>query len=114
MAKPSVDLLQGTLDVLILKTLSWGPMHGYGITRSIQRITDDVLRIEEGSMYPALYRMENRSLVKAEWAVTENNRRAKYYKLTAAGRKRLAEESATWSLFSEAVARVLRATAQPG
>lgn len=113
MDKPSVELLQGTLDVLILKTLSWGPMHGYGITRWIQRITDDVLRIEEGSMYPALYRMENRGLVRAEWAITENKRRAKYYRLTAAGRKRLAEDSATWSLFSEAVARVLRATEQP-
>jgi PadR family transcriptional regulator, regulatory protein PadR len=113
-AKPSVDLLQGTLDVLILKTLSWGPLHGYGITRRIQRITDDVLKIEEGSMYPALYRMENRGLVKAGWAVTENKRRAKYYRLTAAGRRRLAEDSATWSLFSEAVARVLGATEQPG
>jgi len=112
--KPSVELLQGTLDVLILKTLSWGPMHGYGITRWIQRITDDVLRIEEGSMYPALYRMENRGLVKAEWAITENKRRAKYYRLTAAGRKRLAQESATWSLFSEAVGQVLRATEEPG
>jgi transcriptional regulator len=112
--KPSVELLQGTLDVLILKTLSWGPMHGYGITRWIQRLTDDVLRIEEGSMYPALYRMENRGLVKADWAITENKRRAKYYRLTAAGRKRLVQDSATWSLFSEAVARVLRATEQPG
>ena len=114
MVKPSVELLQGTLDVLILKTLSWGPMHGYGITRWIQRITDDVLRIEEGSMYPALYRMENRGFIKADWAITENNRRAKYYRLTAAGRRRLAEDSATWSLFSEAVGRVLRATEQPG
>jgi PadR family transcriptional regulator PadR len=112
--KPSVELLQGTLDVLILKTLSWGPMHGYGITRWIQRITDDVLRIEEGSMYPALYRMENRGFVKADWAITENKRRAKYYRLTAAGRKRLAEDSATWSLFSQAVFQVLRATEQPG
>ncbi len=114
MVKPSVELLQGTLDVLILKTLSWGPMHGYGITRWIQRTTDDVFRVEEGSMYPALYRMENRGLVKADWAITENKRRAKYYRLTAAGRKRLAEDSATWSVFSHAVGRVLRATGQPG
>ncbi len=109
MAKPTIVLLQGTLDVLILKTLSWGPMHGYGITRWIQHVTDDVLQIEEGSMYPALYRMEDRGLVKADWGVTENNRRAKYYRLTAAGRKRLAEESASWSVFSLAVGKVLHA-----
>ncbi|MDQ6828460.1 MAG: PadR family transcriptional regulator [Gemmatimonadota bacterium] len=112
MPKPTVELLQGTLDVLILKTLSWGPMHGYGATRWIQQTTDDVLRIEEGSMYPALYRMENRGLVKAEWGITENNRRAKYYRLTPAGRKRLAQEAETWSVFSVAVGKVLHATAQ--
>ncbi len=111
MAKPTVELLQGTLDVLILKTLSWRPMHGYGVTRWIQQTTDDVLKIEEGSMYPALYRMENRGLVKAEWGITENNRRAKYYRLTAAGRKRLAAEEETWSVFSAAVGKVLHAAA---
>ncbi|MEP6692735.1 MAG: PadR family transcriptional regulator [Gemmatimonadaceae bacterium] len=110
MAKPNVELLQGTLDVLILKTLSWKPMHGYGVARWLQQTTSEVLRVEEGSLYPALYRMENRGLVKAEWGITENNRRAKYYRLTAAGRRRLHEEIATWGLFSHAVGQVLRAT----
>src|ERR1043165_2568569 len=85
-----VTLMQGSLDILLLKTLSWGPMHGFGIARWIQRITDDALQLEEGTLYPALYRMENRGWVKAEWGITENNRRAKYYRLTAAGRRQRA------------------------
>ncbi len=109
MPKPNVELLQGTLDVLILKALTWRPMHGYGIAGWLQQTTSDVLRVEEGSLYPALYRMENRGLVKAMWGITENNRRAKYYRLTAAGRKRLAEEIATWGRFSHAVSSVLTA-----
>jgi PadR family transcriptional regulator PadR len=109
----SVALLQGSLDLVVLKTLTWQPMHGFGIARWIQRLTDDVLQVEEGSLYPALYRLENRGLIKAEWALTENNRRAKYYRLTAAGRKKLAEEAATWHRFTTAIAKVLQATEQP-
>jgi len=108
----TVDLLQGTLDVLVLKTLSWGPMHGYGVARWIQRVTGDVLRIEEGSLYPALHRMERRGWVAAEWGLSENNRRAKYYRLTAAGRRQLAAESTSWSTFAGAVYKVLATTTQ--
>ena len=114
MSASSVTLLQGSLDVLVLKTLSWGPMHGFGIARWIQRLTDDAMQIEEGTLYPALYRMENRGWVKAEWGVTENNRRAKYYRLTAAGRRQLAAESESWLRFATAMGKVLRATTQPG
>src|ERR1700759_3545381 len=93
MGRDTVDLLQGTLDLIVLKALSWGAMHGFGLARWIQRTTDDVLQVEEGSLYPALYRMENRGWIKAEWALTENGRRAKYYKLTAAGKRQLETES---------------------
>lgn len=109
----SVALLQGTLDVIVLKTLSWGPMHGFGIARWIQQTTDDVLRVEEGSLYPALYRMENRGWVRAHWRMTDNNRRAKYYSLTAAGRRQLTAQTDTWSAFSGAMARIMSATRQP-
>src|SRR5205814_5301347 len=91
------DLVQGTLDMLILKTLTRGAMHGYAIAEFIQQTSDDVLRVEEGALYPALHRLELRGLLAAEWGVSENKRRAKYYKLTAAGRKHLAEESANWN-----------------
>jgi transcriptional regulator len=107
---PAVDLLQGTLDVLILKTLSWGAMHGYGIARWLQQVTDDVLRIEEGSLYPALHRMERRGWIESEWGLSENNRRAKYYRLTSEGRRQLRAESTAWAAFSHAVSRVLAAT----
>ena len=110
MAAANIDLLQGTLDVLILKTLSWGPMHGYAIARWLQRVTDDVLSIEEGSLYPALHRMERRRWIESEWGLSENNRRAKYYKLTTEGRRQLRAESSTWSMFSEAVSKVLTTT----
>jgi len=113
MSRSSVELLQGSLDVLVLKTLSWGPMHGFGIARWLRQLTDDALQVEEGSLYPALYRMEHRGWIKAEWRVTENNRRAKYYKLTAAGRRQFAEESGSWLKFASTMARVLRATEQP-
>lgn len=113
MPDSSIALLQGSLDLLVLKTLTWQPMHGFGIARWIQRLTDDALQVEEGSLYPALYRLENRGLVKAEWALTENKRRAKYYRLTAAGRKRLAEEAETWRRFSTAIGKVLQADQQP-
>lgn len=113
MTQSPVALLQGTLDVIVLKTLSWGPMHGYGIARWIQQVTDDVLRVEEGSLYPALYRMETRGWVKADWGVTENNRRAKYYRLTAAGRRQLTEQANTWAVFSLALGKIMNATPQP-
>lgn len=113
MARSSIDLMQGSLDVIVLKTLSWQPMHGFGIARWIQRATDDVLQVEEGSLYPSLYRMENKGWVKAEWRITENNRRAKYYKLTAAGRRQLATEQATWDTFAEAMGKIMSAPAEP-
>jgi transcriptional regulator len=109
----NIDLLQGTLDVLILKTLSWGPMHGYGVARWLRQITDDVLQVEEGSLYPALHRMERRGWIASEWGLSVNNRRAKFYRLTADGRKQLRAESSTWSLFALAVGKVLGATTAP-
>jgi PadR family transcriptional regulator, regulatory protein PadR len=113
MAASNVDVLQGTLDVLVLKTLSWGPMHGYGVARWLQQITGDVLRIEEGSLYPALHRMERRGWIASEWGLSENNRRAKYYKLTTSGRRQLRVESSSWSVFAQAVSKVLTATTAP-
>jgi len=110
MARSQVDLLQGTLDLIVLKTLSWGSMHGFGIARWIQRTTGDVLQVEEGSLYPALYRMENRGWIKAQWALTENGRRAKYYKLTAAGRKHLQAEVMRWTRYTLAVSAALNAS----
>ena len=108
MPESSVALLQGSLDLLVLKTLTWQPMHGFGIARWIQRLTDDALQVEEGSLYPALYRLENRGLIKAEWALTENNRRAKYYRLTKAGRRAVGEEAASWRRYVEAVELILQ------
>ena len=102
-----VELLQGTLDLLILKTLSWGPTHGYGVARWIQQTTEDVLRVEEGSLYPALHRLERHGAVASEWGPSENNRRARWYRLTPAGEQRLRAELATWSTFTGAVAKVL-------
>src|SRR4030095_16717540 len=92
MTKDNLELLKGTLDMLILKTLVLGPMHGYGVARQIQLVSDDLLQVEEGSLYPALYRMEQRGLVKSQWGVSDNKRRAKYYKLTRAGRRYLLAE----------------------
>ena len=108
MAKPKPDVLQGTLDLLVLKTLVRGPMHGYGITLHIQRVSKDVLRVEEGSLYPALHRMEQEGWIRAEWGVSENNRRARYYRLTEAGRKQLVAEEKNWARLIEAVATVLQ------
>jgi PadR family transcriptional regulator PadR len=103
------DRLQGTLDLLVLKTLvSRGRMHGYGITLHIQQISEETLRIEEGSLYPALHRMTQSGWLKAEWGASENNRRARYYTVTAAGRKQLQEEQEHWAELTEAVSRVLR------
>src|SRR4026207_749810 len=96
MATSKSELLQGTLDLLILKTLTAGPMHGYGIVQHLQQRSDDVLVVEEGSLYPCLYRMAEKGWIAAEWGKSDNNRRAKYYSLTRAGRKQLAEETALW------------------
>ena len=101
------DLLQGTLGLLVLKTLALRPMHGYGITVHIQRVSNDALRVEEGSLYPALHRMEQGGWIAAEWATSENNRRARYYRLTPKGRKQLAEEEKSWERLTHAVASVL-------
>jgi PadR family transcriptional regulator PadR len=108
MLKPRNDLLQGTLALLVLKTLARGPLHGYGITLHIQMVSKDILRVEEGSLYPALHRMEQDGWVSAEWGSSENNRRARYYRLTARGRKQLAEEEKNWERLTEAVAHVLQ------
>jgi len=101
------ELLQGTLDLLILRTLSTRPLHGYAIAQRIQRRSDDVLVVEEGSLYPALYRMEEKGWITAEWGKSENNRRAKYYSLTRAGRRQLEEETALWERVCRAISMVL-------
>jgi len=108
LSKPKSDVLQGTLGLLVLKTLARGDMHGYGITLHIQQVSSDVLRVEEGSLYPALHRMEQDGWISAEWGMSENNRHARYYRLTAAGRKQLAEEEKNWSRLTQAVATVLQ------
>ena len=113
MTKTPIDLLQGTLDLLVLKTLSWGPAHGYSIARWIEQLTGQVLQVGEGSLYPALHRLEERGWVEAEWRRSENNRRAKFYRLTTLGRSRLRTEAVTWERFVDAVAKVLRASEQP-
>ena len=113
MPRPQLDLLQGTLDLLVLKTLSWGPAHGYSVARWIQELTDDVLQVGEGSLYPALHRLEEQGFIESEWRRSENNRKAKFYKMTAAGRAQLRAQSATWSQFSDAIAKVLKASGQP-
>jgi transcriptional regulator len=104
-----VELPQGTLETLILKTLSWGAMHGYGIGRWIERTSDESLTVEEGSLYPALHRMEKRGWIAPEWRQTENNRRAKYYALTDEGRRQLAAQTSRWSHLVASVGRVLQA-----
>lgn len=103
------DLLRGTLEMLILRTLTGGPKHGYGITERIQAVTEDVLKIEEGSLYPALYRMQRRGWVTSAWGRSKNNRRAKYYKLTAKGRRQLEAVTESWTHFSEAVTKAMKA-----
>ena len=109
MSRPRNDILQGTLGLLVLKCLAaQGRMHGYAITSHIQRISDDLLRVEEGSLYPALHRMEQQGWVKAEWGTTEKNREARFYSLTAAGRKQLAAEQEQWARLTDGVSRVLR------
>src|SRR5499427_6302541 len=108
-----LDLLQGTLDLIVLKSLSWGPMHGFGLARWIQHTTEDLLQVEEGSLYPALYRMENKGWIKAQWALTENGRRAKYYRLTASGRRQLDAESESWAQLTGAIGRIMDARREP-
>ena len=107
--RTTIDLLQGTLSVLILKSLSWGPAHGYGIARWIEQITDDELLVEEGSLYPALHRLQANGLVTSEWEISDTNRRVKTYTITEAGRQRLRAEISLWTRFSTAVSRALQA-----
>jgi PadR family transcriptional regulator len=108
MAKPRSDVLQGTLTLLVLKTLARGRLHGYAITSHIQRVSDELLRVEEGSLYPALHRMEQGGWIRSEWGVTETNRRARFYSLTPMGRKQLAEEVEHWGRLTAGVGAVLR------
>jgi transcriptional regulator len=105
--------LRGTLDALILKAVVWGPLHGYAITDLIRRQSDDALLLEEGTLYPALWRLENKGLLEAEWGLSENNRRAKFYRLTSEGRRHLRQEVKTWEAYAAAVAKVLSATQPP-
>ncbi len=106
MAEP-LDLLKGTLDLLVLRTLTWGPAHGYAVSRWIAERTQDVLSVDEAALYQSLHRLERRELVESEWGVSENNRRAKYYRLTPAGRRELRSESTAWRQYAAAVFRVL-------
>jgi PadR family transcriptional regulator PadR len=106
-ATPDLDLLQGTLDLLVLKTLGWGPMHGYAVARWIRETTQEDLQVEEGALYTALHRMEKRGWISAEWGLSENNRKAKYYELTAVGRRQLRSKTDTWTRYARAVFKVL-------
>jgi len=110
MTQSSSDVLQGTLDMLILKALSLEPMHGWGTAQRIQQISEDALQLNQGSLYPALHRLEQRGWIASEWGTSENNRRAKYYRLTATGRSQLESEKAMWRTFSRAVELVLAAS----
>ncbi len=113
MPKPSVEVLKGTLDVLILKTLSWGPAHGYAVSRWIRYVTEGALQIEEGALYPALHRLERKGWVESEWGVSENNHRAKYYRLTPSGVGQLRAEASSWARFAGAVSCVLNGSERP-
>ena len=108
MAVPDSELLQGTLDLLVLKSLSLQAMHGWGIAQRIHQLSRDALQVNQGSLYPALHKLERQGLIQAEWGVSENNRRAKFYSLTVAGRRKLGEEMANWERFAEAITLVLR------
>jgi transcriptional regulator len=108
--KPAGELIPGTLDMLILKTVSRGAMHGYAIAQFIQRMSDDVLKVEEGALYPALHRLEVRGWLSSTWGTSENNRRAKYYRLSALGRRELEREAASWDRVASAVTRLMQAT----
>jgi PadR family transcriptional regulator PadR len=113
MDSTKLEFLRGTLDVLILKALVWGPLHGYGITSFIRRQSDDALLVEEGTLYPALWRLENKELLEAEWGLSENNRKAKFYRLTTEGRRQLRYEVKTWDAYATAVGKVLSRTLRP-
>jgi len=112
-SKTRLELVRGTLDVLILKALVWGPLHGYAITNLILDQTDRALLVDEGTLYPALWRLENKGLLESDWGLSENNRKAKFYRLTAAGRRQLREEVKAWSAYSAAVFKMLEATKPP-
>lgn len=107
-SRDKVALVYGTLDMLILRTLAWGPTHGHGIAKSIERMSEDALRVEHGSLYPALQRLFQEGWIAAEWSVSENNQRAKYYRLTPAGRRKLSAETSRWERFVRAVTSVLQ------
>jgi transcriptional regulator len=113
MDKDQLELVRGTLDVLILKALVWGPLHGYAITSLIRRQTEEALLVEEGTLYPALWRLENKGLVEAEWGLSENNRKAKFYRLTPEGRRHLRQQTKTWEAYAVAVGKMLGATRPP-
>jgi transcriptional regulator len=113
MSRQEVDLLQGTLDMLVLKALTWGPMHGYSVLAWLRDTTDGDLRIEDAALYPALHRMEARGLIESEWGLSENNRKAKFYRLTTRGRRELRSEAATWSRYVSVIAKVMAAAEQP-
>ena len=108
MADTDLELVQGTLDLLVLKALMWGPRHGYAVARWVRETTDDDLQIEEGALYTALHRMETRRWLEAEWGVSENNRKAKFYQLTSLGRKQLRARTAVWTRYAQAVTKVLQ------
>ncbi|HZF67545.1 MAG TPA: PadR family transcriptional regulator [Gemmatirosa sp.] len=110
MADAEIDLLRSSLDLLILKALSWGPRHGYGVAEWIEQATADALLVEEGTLYPALHRLERKGWVQSEWGISENNRRAKFYRHTAAGRAQFRSEAPAWHRCAEAIANALRAT----
>ena len=113
MAVTTLDLVRGTLDILVLKIVSWQPLHGYAISQAIRQQTDEALMVEEGALYPALYRMEAKGWIEAEWGLSENNRRAKFYVLTRKGRKHLQAQTQNWTAYTTAVAKILSASQPP-
>ncbi len=110
MGEPEADLLQGTLDLLILRTLSLGPMHGFGVSQRIRQLSREVLNVQQGSLYPALHRLERRGWIRARWGLSENNRKARFYELTRAGERQLEVETRTWERLAAAVQQILQAT----
>ncbi|HEX8696735.1 MAG TPA: PadR family transcriptional regulator [Longimicrobium sp.] len=114
MTRTNTKLLQGTLDMLVLKALSLGPLHGYGVGQRIMQMSDEVLRVEEGSLYPALYRIEQQGWIESEWGTSENNQRARFYRLTPAGRRQLQVEAANWERLAGAVIKVMRTAQEAG
>ena len=108
-----VSILKGAMDLLILKALSWGPMHGYSVSYWVRQVTEETFDIQEGALYPALHRLEEKGWIDSEWGLSENNRQAKYYALTPLGRKQLRHELSTWARFAEAVGKVVHATEKP-